>query len=350
VTILATSVGNDGFPSVLQALKDAPDRDVVVVGVDARREAAGLALSDVGVVVPPRSRPEALLTALLSLCRKHHVDVLFPLSTEDQEFFAAQRGLFVDDGVGVAVSDLACLEIANDKLALLDACRKAGIPCPRYHPVTSLEDLERGAESLGFPDAPFVLKLNRGTGMSGVKVVHAAIDPLDRLLDRYNLNVPYDAVAAALASIAGALPPMHVVEYLPGQEYSVDVLCREGEVISSVVRARMASLFGLATHGVVRYEATADATARAVVGALRLSFVANVQLRDDQSGVPRLMEVNPRIPGTIGLTVAAGVNMPYSMVKLALGEPLGPVATAREGTEAVRYWSLAVIDEDDLCG
>ena len=280
----------------------------------------------------------------------HQVDVLLPLSTEDQEFFAAHRKPFLDSGIRVAVSDLASLEVANDKLALLDACRAAGIPCPRYHPVASLEDLERGAESVGFPDAPFVLKLNRGTGMSGVKVVHAAIDPLVRLLDRSNLSVQYDAVAAALASVSDPLPPMHVVEYLPGQEYSVDVLCRDGHVISSVVRARMASLFGLATHGVVRYEATADSIARAVVKALRLSFVANVQLRDDRDGVPRLMEVNPRIPGTIGLTVAAGVNMPYFMVKLALGESLGSVATAREGTEAVRYWSLAVIDGDDACG
>src|SRR5262249_28902934 len=77
---------------------------------------------------------------------------------------------------------------------------------------------------------------------------------------------------------------------------------------------------------------------------------ANVQFRDDRQGVPRLMEVNPRIPGTIGLTVAAGVNMPYLAVKLALDEPLGAVAAAREGTEAVRYWSLAVIDGNDGCG
>ena len=110
VTVLATSVGNDGFPSVLQALKDAPDRDVVVVGVDARREAAGLALSDVGAVVPLRSEPEALLTALQSLCRVHQVDVLLPLSTEDQEFFAAHRKPFLDSGIRVGAPEIyACL-------------------------------------------------------------------------------------------------------------------------------------------------------------------------------------------------------------------------------------------------
>lgn len=349
MSVLATSVGNDGFPSVFHALKGARERRITVVGVDARSAAAGLALSDASAVVPLRSDPLQLVETLRSLCREHAVDVLLPLSTEDQEFFAERETQFRDIGVRVATSRLAGLGIANDKFALMEACRRAGIPCPRYHAVTSTGELRRAAESVGFPDAPFVLKLNRGTGMSGVKIVHPTLDPLARLFDRDNLNVPYDDVVAALGSITGAFPPMHVAEYLPGQEFSVDILCQDGDVLSSVVRARMATLYGLATHAVVRYEPTADATARAVVAALGLSYVVNVQLRCDRDGVPKLMEVNPRIPGTIGLTVAAGVNMPYLMVKLALGEPLGVIAPAVEGTAAVRYWSIAVIEDDEPC-
>jgi carbamoyl-phosphate synthase large subunit len=85
----------------------------------------------------------------------------------------------------------------------------------------------------------------------------------------------------------------------------------------------------------------AEKAARRVVELLGLSYVVNVQLRCDDAGTPRLMEVNPRIPGTVGLSVAAGVNLPYLAVKLALGEDVHPTRP-RIGTELIRYWNALI--------
>jgi carbamoyl-phosphate synthase large subunit len=47
--------------------------------------------------------------------------------------------------------------------------------------------------------------------------------------------------------------------------------------------------------------------------------VANVQVKEDVTGQPALLEVNARFPGTMPLTVGSGVDMP----RLAIGEALG---------------------------
>jgi carbamoyl-phosphate synthase large subunit len=340
LTVLATSVGNDGFAAVRPALVDNGEREVRIVGVDVNPSAAGLLLSDAGVVVPPRSRADELLDRLVTLCRERSVDVLLPLSTEDQEFYAEHRGRFADLGVRLATSALPSLRTANDKLALLEACQPGGVPCPRFRAVGTFAELRAAAEWVGFPHRPFVVKLNRGTGAQGIKVVDPHRSRLDRLFDRDNLRIRFEDLDDGLAGLE-SLPPMHVAEYLPGREFSVDVLCWEGETLSAVVRDRLATLYGLATHAIVIDHPPAEKAARRVVELLGLSYVVNVQFRCDDEGVPRLMEVNPRIPGTIGLSVAAGVNMPYLAVKLAIGEAVAPPAPAI-GTELIRYWNALV--------
>jgi len=53
--------------------------------------------------------------------------------------------------------------------------------------------------------------------------------------------------------------------------------------------------------------------------AIGLRGVANVQLRRDSEGTPALLEVNPRFPGALPLTIAAGVDMPSLVLDLAVG-------------------------------
>ena len=62
-------------------------------------------------------------------------------------------------------------------------------------------------------------------------------------------------------------------------------------------------------------------------------------------GISRaLLEVNPRFPGTMPLTIAAGVDMPKLAVQEALGQgvPEGPIPF--EDVAMVRYFSEHVFD------
>ena len=61
---------------------------------------------------------------------------------------------------------------------------------------------------------------------------------------------------------------------------------------------------------------------RAVALATGITYVANVQCRRDWDGDPALLEVNPRMPGTLGLTIASGVDMPRLALAALLGQPL----------------------------
>jgi carbamoyl-phosphate synthase large subunit len=140
-----------------------------------------------------------------------------------------------------------------------------------------------------------------------------------------------------------------VQEYLPGEEYSVDVFAdQHGRVRASVPRARLKVDSGVAVAARTLHDPELEGMARAVAERVGLRFVANIQFRRDSEGSPALLEVNPRFPGTMPLTVRAGVNMPRFALAAVNGVELPPGRFDFEEVAVVRHWEEVFISAADL--
>jgi carbamoyl-phosphate synthase large subunit len=73
--------------------------------------------------------------------------------------------------------------------------------------------------------------------------------------------------------------------------------------------------------------------------AIGVRCVANVQFKRAADGVFKLLEVNPRFPGTLPLTIAAGVDMPKLMVDEVAGKALPDQLVPFKELMVVRYWT-----------
>ncbi len=95
-------------------------------------------------------------------------------------------------------------------------------------------------------------------------------------------------------------------------------------------RARLKVDSGIAVTGRTLHDEGLDVFARAVAALIGLTTVANVQVKLDSAGEPALLEVNARFPGTMPLTIGAGVDMPRLAIGEALGTPIpdGPLPFA----------------------
>ncbi|HEY8584139.1 MAG TPA: ATP-grasp domain-containing protein, partial [Capillimicrobium sp.] len=61
-----------------------------------------------------------------------------------------------------------------------------------------------------------------------------------------------------------------------------------------------------------------------------------------------LLEVNPRFPGTMPLTIAAGVDMPRLALGEALGRPIPDGPLAFEDIAMVRFFEERFFAFDDI--
>ena len=140
-----------------------------------------------------------------------------------------------------------------------------------------------------------------------------------------------------------------VQEHLPGPEYSLDVVARaDGHVAGVVPRERLKVDSGIAVTGRTLHDDRLEGFARAVAEAIGLTTVANVQVKVDAAGEPALLEVNPRFPGTMPLTVAAGIDMPKLAIGEALGTPVPDGPLPFSDLAMVRYFEERFFAFDDI--
>jgi carbamoyl-phosphate synthase large subunit len=75
-----------------------------------------------------------------------------------------------------------------------------------------------------------------------------------------------------------------------------------------------------------------------IVQSLGLHGNIGVQVKRDQNNIPLILEINPRLQGTVVHCTGAGVNLPYYGVKMALQEKI-PIADIVWNCKMLRYWN-----------
>ncbi len=341
LTVVVTAVGCPGGPAILKALRagaDAAGEKVRLVGTDCRPTAAGRYLCDTFRVVPAGADP-GFLSALSALCAEVKADVLLPLASPELQPLAGERHRWP---CRVAVSPPIALTVVENKAHLYGLAEACGRPdlVPAHQLVHTWADLADAAVSLGYPANPVAVKPPLAHGSRGFRILRQDGDRLAALLEEKS-----DGTVTSLAELervlAGAapFPPYLVMEYLSGAEWSVDVLAGPGgRVLAAVPRRRVETRGGICVVSEVAANPELAAAATQVVAAAGLEYAANVQFRLAADGRPCLLEVNPRLPGTVAATVGAGLNLPWLAVGLGLGRATGTLPEPEWGTRVERHW------------
>ena len=109
-----------------------------------------------------------------------------------------------------------------------------------------------------------------------------------------------------------------VQEWLPGTDWSVDVVADHGVVLAAVPRERVKAR-GMSVIATVRPHPVLESLVATFVRTFGISGLWNMQFREDQHGQPRCYEVNPRVGGSVMMAVLAGVDLFRMEVRRQLG-------------------------------
>lgn len=248
----------------------------------------------------------------LDFCRKQRVDLFWP--GKGAALLAAHRDRFLSQGIRLlTVATADTLAILQDKARFYAEARRFSIPPPDTLEFRSEAEFETTYTRLRGVHDVLCFKPSDGVNGSGFRVIEERRGALDILLRGTLYAIDLAGFRRILADTKN-FPPLLLMEYLDGPEYSVDCVGDGRKLIAHVQRKKPESgVYGQCIVGLPELERAISE----MVEAYALRGLFNVQFREGRSGL-RLLEINPRFAGGIGMSGAAGVNLPYLALKGAV--------------------------------
>lgn len=144
-------------------------------------------------------------------------------------------------------------------------------------------------------------------------------------------------------------------QWVPGRGVGVELVFANGHVVAEFIHERLHELPLTGGGSTLRRAAEREAQlidmSVRLLAALDWHGVAMVEWRRAGDGTTHLMEINPRLWGSLPLTIAAGIDVPAILHRMARGETVAPLAQWRTGVSARNLgedmrWSIANLRAD----
>ncbi|MGA2831646.1 MAG: ATP-grasp domain-containing protein [Terracidiphilus sp.] len=215
-----------------------------------------------------------------------------------------------------ALAPRPSVQTALDKQAVWELAQRIGVRVPTSELVCS---------SSSQPDTfPVVLK-----------PVHSKRNA-DGVVKEFGVTIVRDLTQwrAALTTTYQGIP-VQQQQYIPGKGLGVEMLFQHGKPQWAFLHERVHELpltGGGSSYRVslaLRDDLVESATL--LLSALDWHGVAMVEFKVTPSGDAYLMEINPRLWGSLALAIDCGVDFPVGLLRLATGQPIPPQPRYRTG-------------------
>jgi carbamoyl-phosphate synthase large subunit len=333
---IPSGAGAPGFGGIYHCLKQDPN--IVVHAGDQNAQSYGFGLADFAVQVPASNQPD-YIPFLLEYCSKNSITVLLPITTRELEPLSENIHLFEQMGTKVIVSQIEGLKIANNKFLILKHAQMHGIAVPDFKQVFDFCELSEYC-TLRFESGEIkqCFKPIIGNGSRGFGVVVKVVD--SNFLNEKSAWMPLTLDEwRQRMGCEKFITPLLVSDFLDGIEYSVDVLVHNNAIRYCIPRKRDKMIGGISVAGVIENNSELIDLTTKLVKSLNLTGPIGVQWKYDSHGIPKLLEINPRLQGTTSACVLAGVNIPLDAIKCATYSDFEPIDSVVWETTFTRYWT-----------
>jgi carbamoyl-phosphate synthase large subunit len=284
--------------------------DGKIIATDSNRLSAGFFMASAYAVMPKVVNEENYMKKLEEVINNYNVQVLMPSSGYDIYPYSKYRKQIEEFGAKPVVSDLESIEICDDKMMTFQKLNgKFDLPFTTTNPDKVNE-------------FPIIAKPRREKGMHNMIMIE----------DEDNLKY-----------VTSKFSNMIFQQYLPGTEYTVDVLCDLGKKpVVAVPRIRLETKEGISTKGKVVHHPQIEQSCMDIAKSVGIIGPCCIQMKASRDGAVKLVEVNPRMGGGTIFAALAGANFPALVLDMVKEKKI--VKPSFSEITVIRYFEEMVID------
>lgn len=280
-----------------------------IVATDSSSLSAGFFLADTKEITPEAAEL-SFTERLLNIVKMHKVDVLMPSSGYDIYRYSENREKLAEIGAQAVVTDRNNLETCRDKfLTYKNLSNKFELPFTTTNPQH-------------VPAFPIIAKPQFEKGIGN-------IIKIDDESDLNYVNSKFDN--------------MIFQEFLPGTEYTVDVLSDlNKKPLIAVPRIRLQTKGGVSTIGKIVRNPDMEINCMKMAEYVGIRGPCCIQMKESSDGVLKLVEINARMGGGTIFTTLAGANFPAMILDMIDGKEISMPKIAE--ITIIRYYEEIVIN------
>lgn len=280
----------------------------------------------------PQDAPDDFIAALCKAIPQSKINVLFPMTDVTTALVLKHREQL--HGVHIPCPTFAAYDTVTDKYRLFQTAQKLGLPMP------ATRFIDAGGLSPDVIDTiqfPAVLKPARSRIYSHGRWLSTSVKIADS---------PQALHRIIQAHTWFQDNPFLIQEYIHGQGQGIFALYDHGRPLAFFAHQRLREKPPEGGVSVLSASVPVSPEMRRIAEALLTPInwhgVAMVEFKVAVDGTPYLMEINGRFWGSLQLAIDAGVDFPYMLYRLALGETVAAVTDYKIGVKS--RWLMGDLD------
>lgn len=270
----------------------------------------------------PLKSPLEFINTLEKYVKNRNIDMIMPINSVETLLVSKYKHKF-EKYARVPFADYPNMIQLHNKQELMKIANEINLPIPKTHIIKNINEIEAIAKIIEYPA---VIKLKDSTGSKGVQYAYSndqLISSYKHIIQRYSLKDTSDY-------------PL-IQEYIPGDGYGVSVLFNQGNLRALFTHKRLRE-YPLSGGGSTLRESVRfpemEKIAVKLLEHVNWNGLAMVEFKlDRRTKKPILLEVNPRVWGSINQAIASGVDFPYLLYRMAMDGDVETVVNYKLGVK-----------------
>jgi len=315
--ILVTDGGSVNALAIVRHLGKQPNFQIFAVAYNSLALAKfSRYCSQFYVVSHPAKNESKFVEEILMLIKEHQIDFFMPVGFyAHKAAITAQAELLKHTRTCLPGRD--AFDLATSKLRTAEIAGSLGIAVPKTITVKDLSELDR-IEGLNFP---VVIKSQKEIGGRMIEYANSRAEMLVAFRSLVSKN-----------QLAPADYPI-IQEYISGKGVGYFAFYRDGKLISSFMHERVREFPVSGGRSVCARSFSDEKLSRSgkmLLDSIAWNGCAMVEYKRTENNEYYLLEINPKLWGSLELAICSGVNFPLLMVQDSCGLKISPPETYTE--------------------
>ncbi len=269
------------------------------------------------------------LKEINKIIQKKKINIIIPGSDEEAEFFSKKKKYFLKKNIFVNVNTFDDYKKFINKEKFYRKLFAANLITKYWGAVKSKKNLKSKLNYFKKKKIEFILKPSKSRGGRNVYIFDKNIKKIFYTNFKREKHIPFTMIDKTRFKFSKKDFPIIIMKKLFEPSFDIDILCNKGKLLRHVVRERLGAQ-GINGNIVKKNNFIFEKLSKKIARIFNLSGLYDLDVMLDVADFPNVIELNPRISGSISSSVQAGHNLIDDLISLSKGKKILKKSVSKE--------------------